>query len=86
MVTYGALSMKDEWRQFLETLPLQKEFYHKNEFHKKYSEYQNVALPSIFIENNKKLEVLISANELNQSHDIPGLKKLITGRLVQEKI
>lgn len=33
-ITYGALSVKKEWAQFIEKLPLETEFLHRDEFQK----------------------------------------------------
>ena len=35
-VTFGAFSMKDDWREFINQLSIKVEFLHKDEFIKKY--------------------------------------------------
>lgn len=81
MITYGPVSMKDEWKKFLDTLPLEKEFLHKDEFKNKYPELSNEELPAVFISNNKKLEVFFSAKEINGQKNLQGLMELIDRRL-----
>jgi len=55
MVTYGAISMKDEWKEFLDALLFEKEFLHRDEFQKQYPELKSTKLPAIFISQNNTL-------------------------------
>ena len=80
-ITYGAVSMKDEWKMFLDTLPFEKEFLHRDEFGKKYPELSEVKLPAIFIFQNNVLHPLASASDINMQKDIEWLKALICDRI-----
>ncbi len=82
MLTYGSLSMKEEWRLFLETLPFEKEFLHKDEFKSKFPQLNDTKLPVIFIKEGEEIKVLITNDEISQQKTILQLKELITGRLV----
>ena len=81
MVTYGAISMKDEWREFLDALPFDKEFLHRDEFQKRYPELESTKLPTIFISQNNTLNLLVSADEINIQKNIIGLKNIINGKI-----
>ena len=81
MVTYGAISMKNEWREFLDALPFEKEFLHRDEFQKQYPELESTKLPAIFISQNNTLNPLVSADEINIQKDIIGLKNIINGKI-----
>ena len=81
MVTYGAISMKDEWRKFLYALPFEKEFLHRDEFQKQYPELESIKLPTIFISQNNTLNPLVSADEINMQKNIDGLKNIINGKI-----
>jgi len=81
MVTYGAVSMKDEWKKFLDTLSFQKEFLHRDEFHKQHPELKSTKLPTIFISQNNALNLLISAEEINKQKNITGLKDIISAKI-----
>ena len=81
MITYGAVSMKDEWREFLDALPFEKEFLHRDEFQKQYPELKSTKLPTIFISQNNTLSLLVSADEINIQKDIIGLKNIINGKI-----
>lgn len=81
MVTYGAVSMKDEWKKFLNTLSFEKLFFHRDEFHKQYPGLNNVKLPAIFLSQNNVLYPLASASDINIQKDIEGLKMLVNERV-----
>jgi len=81
MVTYGAISMKDEWKEFLDALLFEKEFLHRDEFQKQYPELKSTKLPAIFISQNNTLSVLVSADEINIQKNIDGLKNIINGKI-----
>jgi len=80
-VTYGALSIKDEWRELLDALPFEKEFLHRDEFQKQYPELKSTKLPTIFISKNDALSLLVSADEINIQKNIIGLKSIINSKI-----
>ncbi|TSD05597.1 MAG: hypothetical protein Greene07147_302 [Parcubacteria group bacterium Greene0714_7] len=80
MVTYGVVSMKGEWKEFLDASTFEKEFLHKDEFHQRYPEFKGVKLPAVFIINTNVITLLISSEEINLQGDIAGLKKLINSK------
>lgn len=80
-ITYGPLSMKDRWRKFLDTLPQEKIFLHKDEFQTKYPKQKDTTLPAIFIEDNDELITLVSSSEINVQNNLSQLEGLIKGRL-----
>ena len=81
MITYGTVSMKDEWREFLDTLPFEKEFLHRDEFQKQYPELESIKLPTIFISQNNTLNPLVSADEINMQKNIDLLRNIINGKI-----
>jgi len=81
MITYGAISMKDEWREFLDALPFEKEFLHRDEFQKQYPELESTKLPAIFISKNNALSLLVSADDINMQKNVDGLKNIINGKI-----
>lgn len=81
MVTYGAISMKDEWKKFLSTLLFEKEFLHRDEFHEKFPEWKEEKLPAIFISENNILNLLVSSEEINRQKNITDLKNIISAKL-----
>jgi len=79
-VTYGAFSMKESWKEFLETLEYPVEFLHRNELQKKYG-LVDVELPSVFLKDNKGVNIFVTAKEINACNSIEALKKLINSKL-----
>ena len=84
MITYGAVSMKDEWKEFLDTLPLEKEFLHKDEFRIQFPELNNTKLPAVFIFEDNILKTLISANDINAQSNVSELIELMKNNLQRE--
>jgi len=81
MLTHDHFSVKQNWVSFLQTLNIETEFLHRDEFVQRYAGYEN-ALPAIFIERNQKLDVLISRDEINREDSLQGLQDLIRKKLV----
>lgn len=81
MITYGLMNMKDEWKEFINALPQQKTFLHRDEFVKKYPEQSKTSLPAIFIISNGSLNDLVTAQEINKEKDIAGLKELLLSKM-----
>ncbi|HQU74966.1 MAG TPA: hypothetical protein PKV71_11080, partial [Calditrichia bacterium] len=71
-LTHNPLKMKAEWRDFLETLPLEKAFYHRDDFAGAFPEI-TVDLPAILLSKagQETPSVLLDARRLNGMRD-PG--------------
>lgn len=92
MITHDALSMRSDWKEFIEQLDIGLEFLHRDEFLKRY-QMSNAKLPCIFSKNTvskgndttsmgpDELSSFISADEVNACKSIDDLKGLIRGRL-----
>lgn len=81
MVTYGSFKMKTPWKKFLETIPNEKVFLHRDEFFKAYPRYKKASLPAVFIKKDNALEVLISTKEINAIKNWKELKILLISKL-----
>ena len=81
LITYGVVSMKDEWKKYIDTIPLHKEFLHRDEFQRKYPEQRDTKLPAIYIFQNNSLDLLISSDDINVQKNINDLKGLIDTQL-----
>jgi len=81
MITYGPVSMRTPWRAFLDSLPNEKIFLHRDEFHKKYPNSINIALPAVLADSAGDFEVVVSADEINNVTDAEALKKLLMEKL-----
>jgi len=78
-LTYGAINMKDEWKNFINSLPIEITFLHRDEYKKKYD--YKTSFPVILAENKGKLSIFLSTKELNK---IKKLSELI--RIIKNKI
>ncbi len=75
-ITHTPLGMRREWKDFLEHLELEKEFLHADELASMYG-ISEVKLPAIFLKKHNTLELFISAEAINQTHDMLELETLI---------
>ena len=78
MVTYGAFSMKPEWKKFIRELPYTVEFLHRNEFRERY--HDDTPLPAAFRLDEGNPVLLISAEEMNRLRSVEELKALVLAR------
>lgn len=72
-LTHGYFSVKRNWVDFLDTLPLECDFLHRDEFMEKYPD-QPVALPAVFLVQGKQLQLLLPAEDINQCDTLEDLK------------
>lgn len=81
-VTYGATSMRPEWRTFLRGLPAQTMFLHRDELAQRYPALRSEPLPAVFRRGaaDAPWQVFLSAKELKPL-DLPSLIRVITERL-----
>lgn len=76
-LTYGAVSIKNEWKKFISKLSVKTDFLYKDEFRKNYPGLKDVQLPAVFSLNNDQLNQLISAEEINQQRTLKDLENLV---------
>ena len=74
-MTYSALGMKKEWKEFLDTMDIPLEFLHRDELTEKYG--VEFDLPAIFLRSGKELNLIIDADAINGCGGIAELKQLI---------
>jgi hypothetical protein len=79
-LTFGTFSMKPEWKEFLKSLSYKKTELHKYEFKRKYQP-ENLPLPAILISNGTTIEILVSAEEINERKTLQQLKELVQSKL-----
>jgi len=81
-LTYGRVSMKDEWKTFINNLSFETVFLHKDEFRKKYPKYARMFYPAVFKKEGTNLFPFISADEINKQKSLEELKKLIQDKIL----
>ncbi len=80
--TFGTFGMKEEWKQFLDSLPYKKTELHKDEFRRKYQR-KDLPLPVILVSNGTNIAILASAQEINQRKTLKGIKDFVVAKLRQ---
>jgi hypothetical protein len=80
-LTFGWFAMHQPWRGFLDSLPHEKEYLHKDEIGAAYPA-PSIALPAILMaEGDAQPKVLVSAAELDALPDLDALIALVGERL-----
>lgn len=83
-ITYGAVSMHNDWRRFLKSLKLDVVFHHRDDFAAAYPDH-GIALPAIAMASPEgELEVLVSARELDTIADTGALMDRVEHALVAQ--
>jgi len=78
--TFGTFSMKKEWKHYLEGLPYKKRELHKDNFLRLYKP-ENLDLPVILVTDGSNVQVLASAEELNQLRSLEALIEVVNYKL-----
>jgi hypothetical protein len=79
-LTFGTFSMKEEWKEFIDSLPYKKVEIHKDQFKKTYQP-EDLPLPVILISDGNSTDLLVSAAEINKCKTLQQLKDLVLTKL-----
>ena len=78
-LTYGNLTMKQEWKSFIQNLTIESVFLHKNEFLR---EYKTEALfPAVFMRESNTIKSFITKDEIEKINSLGDLKELVSDKL-----
>jgi hypothetical protein len=81
-ITYGAMSMRPEWRDWLKAQPWDAIFTYRDDFRAAYPAHAAEALPAIFRrDGTPELTPLVSAEDFAAAPDIPALIALLENKL-----
>lgn len=76
-ITYGAMSMRSEWRDYLKRLPHRTEFFHRDDFRRAYPQV-DVPLPAILIDEGGRFpRLLVQASNMNRRQSVTELIALL---------
>jgi hypothetical protein len=75
-LTHSYFSMRDEWKAFIESLGVDCQFMHRDEFITQYND-QDHHWPVILIKSHDKLNVCLESADINECNDLDELKTLI---------
>lgn len=80
-LTHSNFGMKKKWKNFLESLDLEKEFLHADEFKEKFN-LQEVALPAVYRQDDDgNIEIIINALEIKKCRTIDDLILYFNSRI-----
>jgi hypothetical protein len=74
-LTYGNFVIREEWRTFLESLPVECEFLYKEQFAGRYMVQAD--LPAVYAVTEGRVRELISSREINDCRNLEELKELV---------
>jgi len=77
--TFGAMGMLKKWKEFLNDLPMRKDFCHRDEFRREHPATQ-IELPAILIEQEGRMGLLVSAAEINACDNLDELISIVADR------
>ncbi len=80
-LTHSNLGMRQEWKDFIESLEGSIKFLHSDELKKRYA-IEAISLPAIFIKEEDKIKIWIDSTALNSCKTLNELKQLITNKLI----
>ena len=82
-LTYSTFSMRGEWKEFIESLGVELEFLHRDEFVSQVGvgEGEATTLPAVFLRREQGLEILADAEAINACQTMNDLKNLIRERI-----
>ena len=63
-ITYGAVSMRAPWRDWLQAQTFASEFYHRQDFHRAFPALAHLPLPAILRRDGDELALLLGPNDM----------------------
>lgn len=82
-ITYPGVTMQGDWRTFIQSLPHEIVFLHRDEFRKQYPNHKDSQLPVAFTESASGLSLLISHTEINKAKNVGELIETVKRFLPQ---
>lgn len=83
-LTHGIFTMRPQWRQWLKSLPIVPEFYHRPDFRDAYPAMAKLPLPLVAIADGADFKVLLDAEALGQIDDVGDLVQALQAKLALE--
>lgn len=76
MLTHGVFTEREQWRAFVESLPLPCRFLHRDEFRREFPEV-NADLPAVFLLQHDQLHLCLPSDRLAQCENLGQLQQWI---------
>jgi len=75
-ITHGLFSEKEEWREFLNKLPISLEFLHRDEYEHQYNEVSSM-YPVVLERKGDEINILLPSSDINRCRSVKDLQSLI---------
>ena len=85
MQTFSGISMKKDWKSYVNNLDIPVEFLHKDEFEKEY-DVKDAKYPSAYLKNGSNMKLFISQDEMDEIKSLEELKDLVNKTLEEFSI
>jgi len=85
-ITHGVFRERDEWRSFIESLPVESTFLHRDEFCRQYPEMNNISLPALMLKSDEGLVELLGQENIAACQTVNELSNRILERLDEKGI
>ena len=82
-LTHSYFSMRDEWKSFIESLGVDCEFMHRDEFVRAHK-LDNQDWPAVFVHKGGQLKLCLGSADINVCNDLEELKTLIRGNCLAQ--
>lgn len=82
-VSYGALRMRPDWRAYLQSLPFETRFFHRQDFKRAYPALAELALPAILLDQGTGPRLLVEARTLDQVDQVDQLIATLRAALTE---
>ncbi len=76
----GGISMKKDWKNYVNNLDIPVEFLHIDEFEKKF-DVKDAKYPSAYLKNGSNMKLFITRDEMNKVESLDEMKELVTKKL-----
>ncbi|TFG03411.1 MAG: hypothetical protein EU542_02255 [Promethearchaeota archaeon] len=80
MQTFGAFSMKKDWKSFINNLKIDVEFLHRDEFESKYG-ITEANYPSAYLYENGQLRLIINDVQMNSVSSLDEMEALVLEKI-----
>lgn len=82
MLTHGNLGMREQWKEYLESLEAELEFLHRDEFLKSYGKHA-AALPALFLVREEEAELFMSEVDINACETLDVMIEKLNNRITE---
>lgn len=85
-ITHGVFTEREEWRAFIESLPISCAFMHRDEFHRQYPDNRLDDLPALLLQHDEALHPFMDKEDIASCDSIGALSEQIMRRLEERGI